>query len=113
MARRSHPVDARSENDHGTYEAHQLTASVGNPEGGIKSMVHSSSGDQTGTLVVRKDLNQASEGTATQTHGVSPLEGIKVNGPLKVVHDNNSCFAQLSSPSTSSISPSRFVIKIG
>lgn len=110
MARRSHPVDSWSEDVHGTYEAHQLSTSVGNPEVGSKSTAHSTSGDQTGTLVVHKDLNQASEDNARQTCGENPPESSKVNGTLKVVPADNSFFTQLSSPSTSSISPGRFVI---
>ncbi|XP_031401243.1 uncharacterized protein LOC116211146 isoform X2 [Punica granatum] len=108
LPRRPRPVDAWSENVHGTYEARQLTTSVGNPVDGIKNMAHSSSGDQTGTLVVHKDMNQDSEDTARQTRGESHSESSKVNGTLKVIHADNSGFNQLSSPSTSSISPSRY-----
>ncbi|KAK4762895.1 hypothetical protein SAY86_008663 [Trapa natans] len=105
-AGRTRPVDSWSEDVHGIYETHQLTTSVGNPDIGIKGMAHSTSSDKTGTLVVHNDLKQANEDNARQTSGESPTESSKVNGILKVV-PANSFFAQLSSPSTSSISLGR------
>lgn len=107
---RPRSVDAWSKNVRGTYKAHRLNTSVENFEGGIQSMVHSSSNDQTGTVVVHKDLNQESEDTTRQTRGESPSENHKVNGTLNVVPADR--FIQLSSPSNSYISPGRFVTRI-
>lgn len=117
MAGISRPVDEWSENVHGTYEIHPVTASIGNPENNIKSMNRSSLVDQRRTLVIDKDINLRHGDTARPTCTERLPESSDINETLKGIGSgqipaDNSGLAKLSSPSTSSFSTSRLLLEM-
>lgn len=113
MAQRSHG-DPWKENLHGHNEFHQ-SVPPGSSVDGIRSNSNTSVVDPSGLLVPHHDLKPNVDGAALQSHLESNSISHKNNGMLKVhssrqVHSDIVGFSQLSSPSTASFSPTRYLI---
>ncbi|KAF8018201.1 hypothetical protein BT93_H3180 [Corymbia citriodora subsp. variegata] len=85
--------------------------SVGNPEEVVNSIGGTLPRDQTGTIIVHKEVSNQNVARHTQEEAHS--ERNKANGTLKVlpgphIPTNNTGFSQLSSPSATSFSPNRY-----
>ncbi|XP_058008864.1 uncharacterized protein LOC110648159 isoform X2 [Hevea brasiliensis] len=105
IAQRSHSIDQWNERVNGPYEVHQSVPSVGDLEDKVKSMGSTSAVHQSGTL------NR--EDPAMKSQVESHSDSSKINGTLKVLPGgqapvDNAGLSQLSSPSTTSVSPSRY-----
>uniref|UniRef100_A0A5B6ZEA9 DUF7046 domain-containing protein n=1 Tax=Davidia involucrata TaxID=16924 RepID=A0A5B6ZEA9_DAVIN len=111
-AQRPHSVDHWDDRVQVPHRAHQSVSSVANQPDGIRSMHNTYVRDSSGAIV-QQDLMQNSEDPAIQTRAESHSESSKINGTLKVLpggqtHADSAGFSQLSSPSTTPFSPSRY-----
>ncbi|KAK9233662.1 hypothetical protein WN943_023914 [Citrus x changshan-huyou] len=110
---RRHNIDTWKESFRGPYEVHQSLPSVNNLEDRIKSMGYASADDPSSSLVLHQDLKPTDENAALQSRSDVHTESNKNNGTLKVLsggqaHADTPGPSQLSSPSTTSFSPSRY-----
>ncbi|KAL9459050.1 hypothetical protein AB3S75_002438 [Citrus x aurantiifolia] len=108
-------IDTWKESFRGPYEVHQSLPSVNNLEDRIKSMGYASADDPSSSLVLHQDLKPTDENAALQSRSDVHTESNKNNGTLKVLsggqaHADTPGPSQLSSPSTTSFSPSRYQI---
>lgn len=114
MAQRSHG-DPWKENLHGPYEFHGSVPLGSSQVDRIKSISNPSAVDPLGMLVLHHDLKPNVDGSTLQSHSESNSISHKNNGSLKVrsgrqVHPDIVGPSQLSSPSTASFSPTRYLI---
>ncbi|KAJ8769205.1 hypothetical protein K2173_000980 [Erythroxylum novogranatense] len=91
----------------------QSAMPIENLDSKIKTTGNTSAISSSSMLVRDRDLQTNNEDPGLQTHLESRNAGTKINGILKVLPNglapsDNSGFSQLSSPSTRSISPSRY-----
>ncbi|XP_050387992.1 uncharacterized protein LOC126803216 isoform X3 [Argentina anserina] len=96
----------------GSYEAHRPVPPVGSQEDRIRSSVNSSGLDPSGTLVLRQESPNPNTDTL-QSNAETHSSSSKINGTVKEIPGSqqpgdNAGFSQLSSPSTTSVSPGRF-----
>lgn len=109
------PNDPWKESFRGPYEVHQSLSSVNNLEDRIKSMGYTSAVDPSSSLVLHQDLKPTAENAALQSRSNIHSESNKNNGTLKILsggqaHADTLGPSQLSSPSTTSFSPTRYQI---
>lgn len=108
------PNDPSKESFRGPYEVHQSLSTVNNLEDRIKSMGYTSAVDPSSSLVLHQDLKPTAENAALQSHSNIHSESNKNNGTLKILsggqaHADTPGPSQLSSPSTTSFSPTRYL----
>lgn len=111
---RRHNIDTWKESFRGPYEVHQSLPSVNNLEDRTKSMDYASADDPSSSLVLHQDLKPTDENAALQSRSYVHTESNKNNGTLKVLSGGQANAdtpgpSQLSSPSTTSFSPSRYL----
>ncbi|KAJ4715770.1 Tripartite motif-containing 29 [Melia azedarach] len=114
IGRKPH-CDPWKEHLRGNYEVHQSVPAVNNLEDRIRIMGNTSAVDPSSTMVLRQDLKPNVEDAALQSRSDIQSESSKNNGTLKVLsggqaHADVSGPSQLSSPSTTSFSPTRYQI---
>lgn len=115
IAQRSHSIDQWNERVHGPYEPHQSVPSVGDLEDRVKSMGITPAVQPSGMLVLHQDLKLNMEDPAIKSRVENHSVSSKINGTLKVLSGGQATIdsaglSQLSSPSTTSFSPSRYFV---
>ncbi|KAA8538841.1 hypothetical protein F0562_025533 [Nyssa sinensis] len=114
-ARRPHNVDHWEDSVQVPNRAHQTVSSLANQADGIRNIDNTYMHDPSGAII-QQELMPNTEDHAIQTRAVSHSESSKINGTLNVLPGGQTPadyagFSQLSSPSTTSISPSRCQIE--
>ncbi|XP_059628586.1 uncharacterized protein LOC132271274 isoform X2 [Cornus florida] len=99
----------------GPHRSHHSVSSLANQADGFKSADNTHLDDPSGAIV-QQDLMPNAANTTTQTRAESQSGSSKINGTFKMLPSgqtpvDNTGFSQLSSPSTTSFSPSSFQVE--
>ena len=107
--------DPWSDRVQGTYEAHQPVPPNGSQEDRIRSAVNSSRHDPSGTLVLHQESLKPNADAPVQNNAETDSSSNKINGTMKEIPQqsgDNAGFSHLSSPSTTSVSPGRYITSV-